>query len=307
MATIKKETAAKPATKVAAKPAAKPAAKAAAKPAAKKPAAKSTAKAGAKPAAKKPAAKSTAKAGAKPAAKKPAAKSTAKAGAKPAAKKPAAKAGAKPAAKKPAAKAGSKPSAAKKSSKKEEVSNVPFRNLFEAYAQGKLPFNHGYIVSSFFSDKSYYSKYEIVSYAGVKEIFPTAEGLTFVTGGKKLHVLLEPDTYNKKFQEPVSRSDDERIPKRFAELETVTASNQSKIMIAKEPDESYGSFTILKPTGINFSMVFYQTPKLYDALTAFFQDSFNRFRRVPAIDAKKAAQLITATIKKSMGFEGEYS
>jgi len=54
-------------------------------------------------------------------------------------------------------------------------------------------------------------------------------------------------------------------------------------------------------------MVFYQTPKLYDALTAFFQDSFNRFRRVPAIDAKKAAQLITATIKKSMGFEGEYS
>ena len=256
MATIKKETAAKPATKVAAKPAAKPAAKAAAKPAAKK---------------------------------------------------PAAKAGAKPAAKKPAAKAGSKPSAAKKSSKKEEVSNVPFRNLFEAYAQGKLPFNHGYIVSSFFSDKSYYSKYEIVSYAGVKEIFPTAEGLTFVTGGKKLHVLLEPDTYNKEFQEPVSRSDDERIPKRFAELETVTASNQSKIMIAKEPDESYGSFTILKPTGINFSMVFYQTPKLYDALTAFFQDSFNRFRRVPAIDAKKAAQLITATIKKSMGFEGEYS
>jgi len=78
-------------------------------------------------------------------------------------------------------------------------------------------------------------------------------------------------------------------------------------MIAKEPDESYGSFTILKPTGINFSMVFYQTPELFNALTAFFQDSFNRFRRVPAIDAKKAAQLITATIKKSMGFEGEYS
>ena len=302
MATIKK-TATKDA---AAKPAAKPAAKSAAKPAAKKPAAKTAAK----PAAKKPAAKSTAKAGTKPAAKKPAAKSAAKPAAKkPAAKttaKPAAKAGAKKPAAKSTAKAGAKP-AAKKTTKKEEVSNVPFRNLFEAYAQGKLPFNHGYIVSSFFSDKSYYSKYEIVSYAGVKEIFPTAEGLTFVTGGKKLHVLLEPDTYNKKFQEPVSRSDDERIPKRFAELETVTASNQSKIMIAKEPDESYGSFTILKPTGINFSMVFYQTPKLYDALTAFFQDSFNRFRRVPAIDAKKAAQLITATNKKSMGFEGEYS
>jgi len=284
MATTKK-----PAAGTAAKSAAKPAAKTATKTAAK-PAAKTTAKAGAKPAAKKPAAKTTAKAGAKPAAKKPAAKTTAKAGAKSAAKKPAAKA-----------------SAAKKTSAKKEVSEVKFRNLFDAYSQGKLPFNHGYIVSSFFSEKSYYSKYEIVSYAGVKEIFPTAEGLTFVTGGKKLHVLLEPDTYNKKFQEPVSRSDEERIPKRFVELETITASNQSKIMVAKEPDESYGSFTILKPTGINFSIIFYQTTELYTALTAFFTDSFNRFRRVPAIDAKKAAQLITNTVKKSMGFQGEYS
>ena len=267
-----------------AKPAAKTAAKPAAKTAAKKPAAKTTAKAGAKPAAKKPAAKS--------AAKKPAAKATA-------AKKPAAKAGAK----KPAAKA----SAAKKTSKKQDVADVPFRNLFEAYSQGKLPFNHGYIVSSFFSEKSYYSKYEIVSYAGVKEIFPTAEGLTFVTGGKKLHILLEPDTYSKKFQEPVSRSDEERIPKRFAELETITASNQTKIMVAKEADESYGSFTVLRPTGINFSVVFYQTPELYQSFVDFFIESFNRFRKVPAIDAKKAAQLITATVKKSMGFEGEYS
>ena len=274
MATIKK-----PATKVAATKT--PAAK---KPAAKKPAA-------AKPAAKKPAA-------AKPAAKKPAVKKTATT--KSAAKKPAAKS----AAKKPAA---AKSAAKKPAKKRESAADVPFRNLFEAYSQGKLPFNQGYIVSSFFSENSYYSKYEIVSYAGVKEIFPTADGLTFVTGGKKLHVLLEPDTYNKKFQEPVSRSDNERIPKRFAELETITASNQSKIMVAKEPDESYGSFTILKPTGINFSIVFYQTPELYSALTAFFTDSFNRFRRVPAIDAKKAAQLITSIIKKSMGFQGEYT
>ncbi|MCL2230497.1 MAG: hypothetical protein FWC01_05325 [Treponema sp.] len=306
MATIKK-TAAKPAAKTAAKPAAKPAAKAASKPAAKAATAKPAAKSAAKPAAK-----ATAKSAAKPAAKS-AAKPASKAAAKPASKaaaKPASKAaGAKAtSAKKPAAKAGAKsaPKAAAKGKKSEEISDVKFRNLFDAYSQGKLPFTHGYIVSSFFNENSYYSKYEIVSYAGVKEIFPTADGLTFVTGGKKLHVLLEPDTYNKKFQEPVSRADGERIPKRFAELETITASNQSKIMVAKNPDESYGSFTILKPSGINFSIIFYQRPDVYKSLSEFFIDSLNRFRRVPAIDAKKAGALISSIVEKYMGFEGEF-
>ncbi|MCL2211862.1 MAG: hypothetical protein FWB95_08075 [Treponema sp.] len=273
--------------------------KAAAKPAAKKPAAK-------KPAAKKPAAKAAS--AKKPAAKKPAAKAasakkpTAKTASakKPAAKKPAAKASP---AKKPAAKPVSKPATKKPAAEKFDV---PFRNLFDAFAQGKLPFNQGYIVSSFFSEKSMYSIYEIVSYAGVKEIFPTADGLTFVTGGKKLYVLLEPDTFHQKFVEPVSRSEGEKIPKRFTELETITASNQTRIMVSKEPNESYGSFTILKPTGINFSMIFYDTPELFGSLTAFFTDSFNRLRRVPAGDAKKAGKLIADIVKKGMSFAGEF-
>ncbi|MCL2802211.1 MAG: hypothetical protein FWD28_10685 [Treponema sp.] len=293
MATIKKPAAKKPAGKTAAK---KPAAK---KPAAKKPATKvaaakkPAAKAGAakKPVAKKPAAKAGA-------AKKPATKvAAAKAGA---AKKPAAKAGA---AKKPAAKTAAKPA----SKAPVEKSDVKFRNLFDAYKLGKLPFTHGYIVSSFFSENTNYSIYEIVSYAGVKEIFPTADGLTFVTGGKKLYVLVEHDTYQLKFQEPVSRAEGEKIPKRFAELEIITARNQSKIMVAKEPNESYGSFTILKPSGVNFSIVFYQLPDVYDTLAAFFVDSLNRFRKVPESDAKKAAQIIKATVKRAMSFEGEFN
>gem|GEM_PF-185421 len=308
--TAVKAAAAKPAVK---KAAAKPAAKAAAKPAAKA-AAKPAAKAAAKPAAKaaaKPAAKAAAKPAAKTAAKpaaKAAAKPAAKAAAKPAAKaaaKPAAKAAAKPAAKaaaKPAAKAAAKPAVKKATG----AADVKFRNLFDAYAQGKLPFAHGYIVSSFFSEKTNYSIYEIVSYAGVKEIFPTAEGLQFITGGKKLYILVEPDTYQIKFQEPVSRAEGEKIPKRFSELEIITARNQAKIMVAKEPNESYGSFTILKPMGINFSIVFYDLPDVYDTLGAFFVDSLNRFRKVPESDAKKAAQIIISTIKKSMGFQSEF-
>jgi len=274
------------------------------KTAAKKPAAKTTAakKPAAKPAAKKPAAKPAAKKpAAKPAVKKPAAKPAAKKpAAKPAAKKPAAKTAAKPAAKA----AVKKPAPAKKPAG--GASDVKFRNLFDAFSQGKLPFAHGYIVSSFFSETSAYSIYEIVSYAGVKEIFPTETGLQFITGGKKLYILVENDTYEKKFIEPVSRAQGESIPKRFNELDTIIAKNQTRIMIAKEPDETFGSFTILKPQGQNFAVVFYQLPDVYASLAAFFVDSLNRQRKVPQADAKKAAQQISATAEKYMGFKGEF-
>jgi len=288
MATIKKPAAKKaPAKKSAAK---KPAAK-------KAPAKKAAAK---KPAAKKaPAKKAAAK---KPAAKKAPAK-------KPAAKKaPAKKAAVKKApAKKPVAKAAPvKKAAPKPAPKPVEISDVPFRNLFDAYSQKKLPFNQGYIVSSFFSETSYYSIYEVVSYAGVKEIYLTDTGLQFVTGGKKLYILVEPDTYQVKFQEPVSRAEGEKIPKRFDELETIIAHNQSKIYIAKEPNESYGSFTILKPSGINFAVVFYETPDMYKALAEFFIESLNRQRKIPEHDAKTAANKIIEVLKKHMSFDGQY-
>jgi len=309
MAKIKKT--AKPKKAAAKKPAAKKSAakKAVKKTSAKKPAAKkkavkkTAAKKPAKKSAKKPVAKKAAK---KTAAKKPAAKKTAK---KPAAKKAAAKkpAARKPAAKKPAAK---KPAASKSAVKKplENLDpNVKFRNLFDAYAQGKLPFAQGYIVSSFFHENSAYSIYEIVSYAGVKEIFLTETGLQFVTGGKKLYVLVEPDTYQVKYLEPVSRAHGESIPKRFNELETIIAKNQTRIMVAKEPNELFGSFTILKPNTSNFAVVFYELPDMYASLTAFFEDSLNRQRKVPQFDAKKAAQLISSTLEKTMSFKGLFA
>jgi len=319
MATTKKTTTAK--TKPAAK---KPAAKSAV--AAKKPAA--TAK---KPAVKKPAPKAAAVK--KPAAKKPAVKKPAAAPKKPAVKKPAPKAAAvkkpaakkaaavkKPVAKKPAVPA-KKPAAEKKKPvvkkpavKKPSVTTVEeildpkvkFRNLFDAFSQGKLPFANGYIVSSFFSENTAYAVYEIVSYAGVKEIFLTETGLQFITGGKKLFVLVEHDTYEKKFQDPVSRIQGESIPKRFAELETIIAKNQTRIMIAKEPNEIFGSFTILKPSSINFSVIFYELPDVYASLANFFQESLNRHRKIPQPDAKKASQLISSIVERYMGFQGEF-
>jgi len=118
--------------------------------------------------------------------------------------------------------------------------------------------------------------------------------------------LVEHDTYEKKFIDPVSRAQGESIPKRFNELETIIAKNQTRIMIAKEPDETYGSFTILKPQGQNFAIVFYELPDVYKSLSAFFEDSLNRQRRVPQSDARKAAQQISTTVEKYMGFKGEF-
>jgi len=327
-AAVKKSTAKKPAAK---KPAAKttvakkPAVK---KSAAKKPAVKKTT-------AKKPAAKTTAvkkpaaKAAAtkKPAAKKAEVKTTVKAGVekKSAVKKTEVKTAVKTAAKtgvekKPAAKVSDvkkttperKPLIVKKpaaESKAETVDTViRFRNLFDAFHQQKLPFAHGYIVSSFFNEKNAYSIYEIVSYAGVKEIFPVGSDLTFVAGGKKLHILVENATYQSRHVEPMYREKGESIPKRESELDIIISqSTQTRIMVAKEPVEITGSFTILKPsTSLNFAVVFYQLPDLYQTLAAFFEDSLNRQRKVPRLDAKKAANLIASTIEKTMGFKGEF-
>jgi hypothetical protein len=238
-------------------------------------------------------------------AKKPAAKKTA--AKKPVAKKAPAK---KPAAAKPAVKAAVKKTTAPPPKKHVDSLDpkVKFRNLFEAYSQNKLPFAQGYIVSSFFSESSAYSIYEVVSYAGVKEIYPAADGLTFVSGGKKLHVLVEPDTYHQKHVEPVSRSktEGEYIPQRYSELEIIVAKNQSKIMVAKEAVEITSSFTILEPRGINFSVVFYDLPDVNNTIASYFQESLNRQRKIPELDAKKAARLIIETIQRSMSFAGQF-
>lgn len=270
----------------------------------------------AKPAsAKKPAAKKTA-AVKKPAAKAaPAKKSTA---VKPAAKKPAVKAAP---AKKPAAKAApAKKSAAVKPAAKAAVKNpahaaepdapdsgIKAIDLFEAYAKGKLPKDHGYIVSSFFSENSLYGIYEVVSYSGVKAIHVTETGLLFQTNGKKLYVLLEPASYATKYMEPVSRKEEERIPKRFSELEIIIAKNQTKIMIAKEPVESFASFTVLKPSGINFAIVFYNLADVYDTIGIFFEHSFNKELKVPQADAKKAAVVVSRMVENTMSFKGEFA
>jgi hypothetical protein len=183
---------------------------------------------------------------------------------------------------------------------------VKAMDLFEAYSQDKLPKDQGYIISSFFSDTSAYSIYEVVSYSGVKSIYLTETGLTFQTNGKKLHVLVEPASYPNKAIEPYVRANLEQIPKRFSELETLTAKNESRIMIAKKPVDSFSSFTILKPTGINFALVFYNLPDIYETLASFFEKTLNKEAGIPQVDAKKGAKKISDIVKETMAFKGDF-
>jgi hypothetical protein len=170
--------------------------------------------------------------------------------------------------------------------------------LFKAYSDSQLPSEGGYIVSSFLDESSSYSRYEVVAYNGVKSIVLTEEGLTFQTDGNKLFVLSEPPSYSHKATEPFRRTAKDQIPLRFSELNVLSTRNQTKVMVSKEPLMTYGSFTILKPSGINFSFVFYNLPDVFETVQKFFATTLNKEAAVPKAEAEKAGKLVIEGIKK---------
>ncbi len=172
------------------------------------------------------------------------------------------------------------------------------KELFGAYNNSELPSEGGYIVSSFFDESSTYTKYEVTSYNNVKDIFVNEEGITFQADGMKIFVLVEPSNYSKKHEEPTYRDTFHKIPYRFKEVEVITTARQDRIMVGKEPVVSYGSFTILKSRGNNFSYIFYDTSDLLQAMNDFFMKSLREDARVPRPDAQKAAELIGQQMKK---------
>jgi hypothetical protein len=177
---------------------------------------------------------------------------------------------------------------------------VKAMDLFDAYAKNALPKDRGYIVTSSFSSNSVYSRYEIVSYNNVKSIYPTEEGLTFQTDGKKLYILIEPSNYPNKGMEPFVRSTNEKIPLRFSELDVHNCKNQTHIYWAKDAVMSYGSFTVARPAGINFSFCFYQLPDVIQSLQLFFEKTFNKECSIPMPDAKKVSAAVAEAIKTKM-------
>ncbi|MCL1813566.1 MAG: hypothetical protein FWG29_08605 [Treponema sp.] len=191
--------------------------------------------------------------------------------------------------------------------KKNETAKTPkVMNLFDAYASDQLPKDQGYIVSSFINGNTGYSIYEVISYSGVKAIYPEGGGLTFQSQGRKLHVLIEPGSYPHKAIEPYLREKQDQIPLRFKELAKHTCKNQSTVYWSLKPVESLSSFTVSRPIGFNVSFVFYNKPDIYTTLAKFFEQSFANDAGLPMSDARKSGEDITAIVKKSMNFKGQY-
>ncbi|MDR0448001.1 MAG: hypothetical protein LBH07_04970 [Treponema sp.] len=192
--------------------------------------------------------------------------------------------------------------------KKNETAGTPkVMNLFDAFISDKLPKDQGYIISSFINANTGYSVYEVISYSGVKAIYPEGDGLTFQSQGKKLHVLIEPASYNYKGTEPYLREKHDQIPLRFNEVEKYVTKNQSTIYWAKKPIESLSSFTVSRPTGFNVSFVFYNKSDLYTTLAKFFEQSFTNDAGLSMADSRKGAGEITVIIKNTMNFIGTYN
>ncbi|MDC7223972.1 MAG: transposase [Spirochaetales bacterium] len=180
------------------------------------------------------------------------------------------------------------------------------KDLFDAYKEGDLPQEGGYVVSVFFDDTSNYTRFEAISYGNVKDIYVTDEGITFQADGRKLFVLYEPVTYIQKGIDPCYRDDSHRIPYRFNELERHVTKRQDRIYVAKEPVETYTAFTVLNETGYNESYVVYQGEDSGEMVGNFVLMTLWKNMRIARADAQSAVDLLNKVIPvwmKPFGFE----
>ena len=175
-------------------------------------------------------------------------------------------------------------------------------DLYDAYNKNMLPKEEGYVVSAYFVSGSPYSIYEIISYAGVKNFYASGDSITFQSDGKKIYILVEPTSYTLKAQEPYVRPQSYQIPMRFNELEIYTCRNQYKLMYSKAAQMVMTSFTVMKPTGSNFSFIIFPKDDIEQTITLLFQKTFNGQSNVPLSDAKKVATSLAQKIMKELSW-----
>ena len=170
--------------------------------------------------------------------------------------------------------------------------------LFEAYQAGKLPAKGGYIVSVFYHANSTYTRYEMISFSNVKDIYMTDEGLTFQAEGRKVYVLVEPASYPNRHTEPAYRTEAERIPYRNKELIDYTTRRQDHVYVGREPVVTYSNFTVLKPVGSDISYVFHPTGDVRETIVEFFRKSLWKQARVPQGDAREISKIVDEAYSK---------
>jgi len=173
-------------------------------------------------------------------------------------------------------------------------------DLFEAYNASELPRDGGFIISEHLDDSSRYARYEVISYGNVKDIYLVDEGIIFQADGRKLFVLFEPLNYSAKHVEPAYRDDAHRIPYRFKELEVYATKRQEKVMIGKEPVETYTSFTVANETGLDTSYIVHKDDSTARTILGFFEQSLWKTLNTSRTDARNACEIITPPLETLM-------
>lgn len=172
------------------------------------------------------------------------------------------------------------------------------KELFAAYQAGDFPNEHGYIVSTFYHETSTYTRYELISFDNVKDIYIGDEGLVFQAEGRKVYVLVEPAGWPNNHTEPAYRPEGERIPYRRKELIDYTTRRQDHVFIGREPVVSYSAFTVMKPEGQDVSYIFYPTDDVRQTILEYFRVSLWKQARVPQGDVRELMTIIDGVFNK---------
>lgn len=172
------------------------------------------------------------------------------------------------------------------------------KDLFDAYQASELPAEQGYIISIFFDDNSNYTRFEVISYGNVKDIFANDEGITFQADGRKLFLLFEPVSYSQKQTDPCYRDDRHKIPYRFKELDIYNTKRQDRVYLGKEPVDTYTSFTVLHETGYNQSFIVYKEDTTADTIANTFLMTLWKNLRISKSDAEHVAKMVKNAVEK---------
>lgn len=171
-------------------------------------------------------------------------------------------------------------------------------HLFDAFQKNKLPKYGGYIVCVRFVDDRGYAVIEIIGYENLQDIYPDGDTLIFKSVGCKLFAIAEPAGYLLKSVEPVNRPNDQMIPYRFSELARITTKRFQNVFIGRKPVFMPTSFSVFKPAGDDLVVLFYDQADVYANIQDFLIMILRDRIRLPAIDSRKAAEIIALGIRE---------
>jgi len=171
-------------------------------------------------------------------------------------------------------------------------------HLFDAFQQNRLPKYGGFIVCIRFADDQGYTVVEIIGYENMQDIYPEGDTLVFKSVGCKLYAIIEPSGYLLKSVEPVNRPSDQMVPYRFSELVRITTKRFQGILIGRKPVFMPTSFSVLKPSGEDLAVLFYDIADVYTNIQDFLIMIFRDRLGIPIPDSRKGAEIISRGIRE---------